>query len=107
MSNDNEPARNQCDGCARGLPIHDGIHYIHGTVSPYMACTAHLYNEPAPQAGQIDNAASSQEDHAAGPADAGSPDLKWFHEDAEVAANVLDFMGGEDNNCCATELLPC
>ena len=73
MTNDNEPARNQCDGCARGLPIHDGIHYIHGTVSPYVACTAHLYNELAPQAG---------------PADAGSPDAlgecKKIHAEPEL-----------------------
>lgn len=38
-------------------------------------------NEPAPQAGQEMITAPSQEGHAAGPADAGSPDLVKWHQD--------------------------
>lgn len=30
--------------------------------------------------------------------------VERLQEDAEVAANVLDFIGGDDNEMCATEL---
>jgi hypothetical protein len=33
--------RNQCDGCARGLPLEDGIH--RGEGYDLIGCTAHLY----------------------------------------------------------------
>lgn len=37
-------ARNQCDGCARKLPIRSGnLHY--GKGYDFIACTAHLYEQ--------------------------------------------------------------
>lgn len=37
-----QPERNQCDGCARGLPTSNGIHY--GDQSwDLIACTANMY----------------------------------------------------------------
>lgn len=35
------PSGNQCDGCNRGLPIHNGIHYDGDDA--YMACSANRY----------------------------------------------------------------
>lgn len=35
---------NQCDGCLRGLPIRDGIHYGPSEWDR-IGCTAHLYKE--------------------------------------------------------------
>lgn len=37
--------RNQCDGCARGLPIRDGIH--RGVGYDAIVCTADRYGAPA------------------------------------------------------------
>jgi len=41
-------AKNQCDGCARGLPLKDGIHR-NDRANGYdlIGCTAHLYQEKA------------------------------------------------------------
>lgn len=37
-------SRNQCDGCARGLPQHGGIHYqLRNRGLPVMACSADRY----------------------------------------------------------------
>lgn len=33
---------NQCDGCRRGLPIRNGIHWNDGKYD-HIGCTAHLY----------------------------------------------------------------
>lgn len=46
-------AKNQCDGCARGMPLRDGIHYGRSTIRRNRAydmigCTAHRYKEGGP-----------------------------------------------------------
>jgi hypothetical protein len=43
-------AKNQCDGCARGLTVEDGVHYSHmGTMKyVHMLCTADRYQPNAP-----------------------------------------------------------
>lgn len=40
-----QPA-NQCDGCARNLPVEDGRH-VDRFGMPVMACQAHRYSKPA------------------------------------------------------------
>ena len=45
-------ARNQCDGCARGLPISDGLHREPFSGLPVMSCTADRYAPAAPPAGR-------------------------------------------------------
>lgn len=39
---------NQCDGCARGLPVRSGMHYDAQFVTPEMVCTADRYGTQAP-----------------------------------------------------------
>lgn len=34
---------NQCDGCRRGMPIRDGVHYNPDGSYDYIACTAEDY----------------------------------------------------------------
>jgi hypothetical protein len=37
---------NQCDGCARGMPLNDrGIHYNPKAAYDAIGCTAHLYKQ--------------------------------------------------------------
>ena len=36
---------NQCDGCARGLPLKHGVHKGDGGIWDSIACTKHLYEE--------------------------------------------------------------
>jgi hypothetical protein len=40
--------KNQCDGCRRGLPLRDGIHYDGDR--PYMGCTKDKCQPPVPNA---------------------------------------------------------
>lgn len=40
-------AKNQCDGCARGMPLRDGIHYGKPAYD-MIGCTAHRYKEGGP-----------------------------------------------------------
>lgn len=53
MRTPNGPALNQCDGCRRGLPIRNGLHYEPdeartGVGMPVMCCTRDRYEKPPP-----------------------------------------------------------
>lgn len=42
-----DKVRNQCDGCARGLPVNINNHHIDRFGNVYMACSAQRYINPA------------------------------------------------------------
>lgn len=71
--------RNQCDGCARGLPIYNGIHRQEDGM-PVMACAAHLYESAAAQDGRDDRTEAGS-NHCTNPASAADPEDSCYDHD--------------------------
>ena len=46
--------KNQCDGCARGLPLAGNIHHLNG--HPVQCCIKHLFEE-------VDHGPASEKAH--------------------------------------------